>query len=331
MQLTVDGEGPEFSAVTPDDNTVTRKNHLGFSFEVRDDDSGLRHDGEGIITNDGDFKEINPDDDQQIEGEPLSEPVSTAIPGLNGPAADIDVNVILNPKTNDDKVSILDDDTSTTPNFKDISASGAWRMAGNRAGVAYSFSASGGYGDGSYLYQLSAKDRAGNVNKTDALSDTDAKDPFVFTVDDTAPDLKEARTGIGYDTAKNKEKIDRSYIALDFDTDALGDVNMQSITVAGHTVVGVVHPGKAPRINRGETIIASKPAKVDKPTGPRPSATEPTTAAPTAGGGFDSAYINDTAGTVTLAATILGRQANLPSSCQPSGGFGAPLWTSMRS
>ena len=46
VQLVVDGDGPDFSAITPEDNDVMRSSRLTYSFEVRDDDSGLRHDGE---------------------------------------------------------------------------------------------------------------------------------------------------------------------------------------------------------------------------------------------------------------------------------------------
>ena len=140
-----------------------------------------------------------------------------------------------------------------------------------------------------------------------------------------------ARTGISYDTAKNREKVDRSFIALDFNDsalgggDPLGDVNKSSITVAGHTVVDVIHPSKAPRINRGEMMITSRPAKVAAPTGTRPSATAPNATANPKPSAFVSTFIDDTTGTATLETTILGRQSALPNSCQPTGGFGTTL------
>ena len=50
--------------------------------------------------------------------------------------------------------------------------------------------------------------------------------------------------------------MDRSYVALEFtDTegmDALGDVDTDNITVVGHTIVGVIHPSKAPAVNRNQ-------------------------------------------------------------------------------
>ena len=242
----VDGDGPEFTAIAPDDNAVVRASRLTFSFEVRDDDSGLRHDGESVISPDGDLDEINPDGDQHLASEPLSMNPGTAVDS-NGKAQDINVNVTVNPR-NETEVS-----------YDDISASGSWRMAGSRAGVAYAFTASGAdRGDNPYLYQLEATDRAGNTNKTDADSSTATVDePYVFRVDDEDPDLFDVRTGISYDTEDNEEVVDRSYIALEFRAgdkgpDALGDVDTDNITVVGHTIVGVIHPSRAPAINRNQ-------------------------------------------------------------------------------
>ena len=262
IELVVDGEGPEFTAVTPDDNAVTRSSRLTFSFEVRDDDSGLRHDGESVISNDGDLEEINPDGDHALHSEPLSEDPGTSV-SANGAAADIDVNVVVNPRSGD------------VVTYDDISASGTWRMAGNRAGVAYAFSASGAdRSDNPYLYQLVATDRAGNTAMTDAESGTpNEAEPYVFRVDDEEPDLLGVRTGISWDTEDNVEVVDRSYVALTFGDgptgeDALGEVDMDNIRVVGHTIVDVIHPSKAPEINRN-TEMATSP-----PTGPAPQ--EPT-------------------------------------------------------
>ena len=249
VDLVVDGDGPEFTAVTPADNAVMRQSRLTFSFEVRDDDSGLRHDGESVISSDGDYEEVNPDGDQNLASEPLSEDTSGSAVSRNGSSQDIQVNVKVNPRDSDDTVA-----------YDEISASGTWRMAGSRAGVAYAFTASGsGRGDNEYLYQLVAKDRAGNTSMTDAETDSpNTAEPFVFRVDDIDPELADVRTGIGYDTAKNEEKVDRSYVALTFGggdglSHGLGEVDTSNITVVGHTIVGVIHPSKAPVINRGES------------------------------------------------------------------------------
>ena len=246
IDLIVDGEGPEFAAITPEDNAVTRGSKLTFSFEVRDEDSGLRHDGQGVITTDGDYKEVNADGDQTLDGEPLAVASGSAV-DTNGRAADIQVYVETNP---------TDGSTQAFAVADDIGASGSWKKAVARAGVAYEFTASGGFGTGPYLYQLVAKDRAGNTTTTDAVADTDTNtddEPFVFRVDNTAPVLVKARTGIGYDTTKNVEKADRNFIALDFGGDALMSVDTSNITVVGHEIKGVVHPSKAPAIDRNDT------------------------------------------------------------------------------
>ena len=293
VDLTVDGEGPEFSAVTPEDNAVTRPNRLTFSFEVRDDDSGLRHDGEAVITADGDYKEVNADDDHQRGDEPLSVDPGASV-DANGRAADIEVLVM----TND-----YDPATDFTAATHDMSASGEWRMAGSRAGVAYTFTAGGAdKDDGPYLYQLEAKDRAGNVSMTDADADTTGDAPYVFRVDDTDPTLTAARTGITYDTAKNVEKVDRSYIALTFGTDALGDVDTSNITVVGHTIESVIHPTKAPVINRDTPKVttaptgSAPPAPGNAPTVVTdPSTRTPVVAQPAAPVAWDNTYIGLTA------------------------------------
>ncbi len=250
VDLTVDGDGPDFSAITPEDNDVVRSSRLEYSFEVRDDDSGLRHDGEAQLTPDDDYEEVNPDGDPHLETEPLSKNPGASV-RANGPAADIDVNVADNP------MSITH--TPGTVSWEDISASGTWRIAGSRAGVAYVFTASGAdKGDDDYLYQLRARDRAGNLSVTDADDDRDAPgdQPFVFRVDDEEPDLMVARTGISWNSEDNKEEADRSYIALTFTSaggaDAIGDVDTDSITVVGHSIVGYIHPSAAPAINRNE-------------------------------------------------------------------------------
>ena len=59
---------------------------------MRDDDAGLRHDGELVVTADGDYTEVNADRDHATTGEPLSTPSGGQI-SLNGEAAEIDLKV----------------------------------------------------------------------------------------------------------------------------------------------------------------------------------------------------------------------------------------------
>ena len=176
---------------------------------MRDDDSGLRHDGEAVRSPDDDLDEINPDGDQFLETEPLSED-----PGVGGLGERPRRGHRRQHRDQSWKLG-----TNPTDE-KDISASGTWRIAGSRAGVAYAFTASGAdKGDDSYLYQLKCERPGGQLRaETDADDDRDApgNQPFVFRVDDTDPDLLDARTGISYDRDKDEEEVDRSYIALTF-------------------------------------------------------------------------------------------------------------------
>ena len=52
--LYVDGEGPTFSEITPADGERFKSAALSIGFEIRDDGAGLRHDGENVVSNDGD-------------------------------------------------------------------------------------------------------------------------------------------------------------------------------------------------------------------------------------------------------------------------------------
>ena len=52
--LYVDGEAPEFSEITPADGERFKSAALSIGFEIRDDGAGLRHDGENVVSNDGD-------------------------------------------------------------------------------------------------------------------------------------------------------------------------------------------------------------------------------------------------------------------------------------
>ena len=253
IELTVDGEGPEFSAVTPEDNAVTRESKLILGFEVRDEDSGLRHDGEAVMSPDGDYRLVNADKDH----DDFDEPLSTKVTRGNGKSRDIDVNVLPCSEFTCESGDL------TLPD-KDMSDTGTWEMVGNRAGVAYAFTAKGS-GDGAHLYQLVAKDRAGNKSTSDADRDMDDDQPYVFRVDDADPVLSSARTGISYNTEKDAEEVDLSFIALEFNDgrpngDAIDEVNTDYITVVGHTIVGVVHPSEAPRIRRGDSAESLKPS-----------------------------------------------------------------------
>ena len=213
VSIEIDGEGPEFAYVTPEDR---RESHRGrITFEVRDRDSGLRHDGELTITADGDYKPVNADGDNETFHEPISTP-SGGLLQRNGKAADIDLRVAM----------------GTDTDAPDITDTGDWEMLGDRPGVAYFFSADADFLDvGSHLLGLRAVDRVGNVTTEGALHD------------DEAPSVVAAWTGIAFDFGQDREVADRSWIMLDFGEPVRGSgALVTAMRSRDHRVIGVVHP-----------------------------------------------------------------------------------------
>ncbi len=74
IELVVDAEGPEISVFHPQPGSYLRSVVVNFWFEVRDDGSGLRHDGEFEASGDGDPRPVNVDGDQFTSNEPRSTP-----------------------------------------------------------------------------------------------------------------------------------------------------------------------------------------------------------------------------------------------------------------
>ena len=210
----VDGEGPDFSAVTPEGRRAAYKGRI--TFDVHDRDSGLRHDGELVITRDGDYKPVNADGDNETFQEPLS--IASRGPiRLNGKAADIDL-----------QISRTGTEAAAAP---DITDTGRWEMLGDRPGVAYFFSADADFLDaGRHLLGLKAVDRVGNATETGAIHD------------DAPPAVVEAWTGIAFDQEEGREIVDRSWIMLDFGEPVSDATGVRSaIAVTDNRVVQVVH------------------------------------------------------------------------------------------
>ena len=229
VSLRVDGEGPELRDVKPEHESASRTSRVDFSFEVRDDDSGLRHDGELVVSGDGDPKQVNGDRDHDTSGEPLTVRSSGQI-SLNGRTQDIEVEV----------------GRSATSN-PDITDRGRWTLVGDRPGVAYSFSAPGNNMDeGRYRMLVTARDRTGNETVSYASFDeNDVGQPYTFTLDDTEPRVVQVWTGVGYDTREEKEVPDRSFIMVDFGEPLRPGADPEKFTVAGHRVVRIIQPGRA--------------------------------------------------------------------------------------
>ncbi len=242
VTVDVDGEGPDVTGITPEDLSYLRSNSLQYAFVVRDNDAGLRHDGELVITEDGDYTEANRDKDHATTGEPLSVASGGQI-SVNGEAADIDLKVW---------------GEKADPNAADdITGTGDWMLLGDRPGVAYAFSADGaGMDEDAYFMEITAVDRAGNRTVSEAPDD-EYPGPYLFTVDDTDPATVESWTGIAYDpdlTLMGKvvggEVADRSWIMAEFTEPLRPGIAPERIRVAGHEVVSVYQPNYAPPFMR---------------------------------------------------------------------------------
>lgn len=222
--LTVDGEGPVFSEISPAHKSYSSSTSSRFQFTVTDSGSGLRHDGE-FTYGEGDLDPENEDKDRDgIRGnEPLSRDRDS---GSLGEAADIalelpvgDANNQLNLGTN------------------------RWRRI--EVGRSYSMDVSLALTEGANEWKLEATDRVGNTTETrDQNSDASGYQGYRITVDTGKPVLSDARTGIAFSESKKKEVVDRSSVAVTLqDGQAGGDESLSAVDhndfrVAGHAVTG---------------------------------------------------------------------------------------------
>ncbi len=144
IELVVDGEGPEISVFHPQPDSYLRSVVVNFWFEVRDDGSGLRHDGEFEASGDGDPRPVNADGDQLTSNEPRSTP--------GGGAADI--HAFLSREGGDPA---------------DITPYGTSRWKVIATGAAYSLSVDVNLGgSGTFNLEFEATDRTGNTTFVDA-------------------------------------------------------------------------------------------------------------------------------------------------------------------
>ena len=144
IELVVDGEGPEISVFHPQPDSYLRSVVVNFWFEVRDDGSGLRHDGEFEASGDGDPRPVNADGDQLTSNEPRSTP--------GGGAADI--HAFLSREGGD---------------AADITPYGTSRWEVIETGAAYALSVDVNLGgSGTFNLEFEATDRTGNTTFVDA-------------------------------------------------------------------------------------------------------------------------------------------------------------------
>ncbi|MDE2837983.1 MAG: hypothetical protein OXL97_10835 [Chloroflexota bacterium] len=144
IDLVVDGEGPEVQVFSPLPGSYFRSVVVNFSFDVRDDGAGLRHDGEFETSGDGDPRVVNVDGDQLTSQEPRSTP--------DGGAADIHAYLS---REGGDPIDI-------TPY-----GSSRWRVLETGAAYALAVDVNLG-GSGSFDLAFEVTDRTGNTTVADS-------------------------------------------------------------------------------------------------------------------------------------------------------------------
>ena len=144
IELVVDGEGPEFRVYSPQPDSYFRSVVVNFSFDVRDDGAGLRHDGEYEASGDGDPRAANVDGDQLTSQEPRST--------TDGGAADIH--------------ALLRREAGSAVDITPYGTS-RWRVIETGAAYALSVDVNLG-GSGTFDLEFEATDRAGNTTTEDA-------------------------------------------------------------------------------------------------------------------------------------------------------------------
>lgn len=144
IELVVDGDGPEVRVYSPQPDSYLPSVVVRFSFDVRDDGAGLRHDGEYEPSGDGDPRPVNADGDQRTSNEPRSLP--------NGGAADIHANLSRE---------------GGAP--ADITPYGTNDWQAIETGAAYALSVDVNVGgSGSFTLAFEATDRTGNTTVVDS-------------------------------------------------------------------------------------------------------------------------------------------------------------------
>ncbi len=245
IELVVDGQGPDIDDVTPEQGGTQKSSTVNLGFTVTDDGSGIRYDAESGISGDPDLTPHNGDNDNRFD-----EPI-TSVGDNHDPAAA--VFHWGNGSTEDIKIRFGTTDAITDADDVSQYSSNGWTQ--RMRGVTYDLDMQlVGKSFDKYYWQVTAKDRVGNMAVTDADEDKPSDQPYSFNVDDRSPKVRTARTGIGYEPGEGEFRS-RSWIALNFENvtkagefeggadriDA-GTVAPGDFTVKGHTVMNVVVP-----------------------------------------------------------------------------------------
>ena len=271
LTLTVDGDKPTLSALTPEDGGTTNNARVTLGFTVSDDGSGLRFDAEDGLSGDGDSSPANGDNDQRYN-EPLASR-SGADPG-NGASEDIQVYYAGDEDGITDTVTDSTDSPCDSACMRTLGVQppppGDAAFATEFEAEEYSRFGTNGWTEvalgrtyrlamvlnsqsfDGYEWMVVAKDRVGNTATTDGNDDEDGPQPFTFDLDNEDPMISTVRTGVQFDSSSNppKEKANRAWIALSIVNEDDGgedrvdrsSVQASDFTVSGATVVDAVVP-----------------------------------------------------------------------------------------
>ena len=272
LLLTVDGDAPTVTGLSPEDGGTTNSSRVTLGLTVSDDGAGLRFDSEDGSSGDGDSSPANGDNDQRF-----NEPLTIADSDPSTPTvwdSSPDATSTIQGATEDIQVYYVAGGTGVTDGTPDDTSEGEEHTLGHQPNVpAEEFS---GYGTSgwtqvdfgrsyrlsmvlnsqafdSYEWMVVARDRAGNSFTTDGDDDKSGPQPFTFTLDDENPIVNNVRTGVRFDASSSppKEKADRSWIALtvvneetttDADRVDRSSVDASDFTVSGSTVVEAFVP-----------------------------------------------------------------------------------------
>ena len=269
LTLTVDGDKPTLSALTPEDGGTTNNDRVTLGFTVSDDGAGLRFDAEDGLSGDGDSSPANGDNDQRYN-EPLA---ALATGGGAGNGRSEDIQVYYAPDANGgitDATANSDDDPCEDECMRTLGVQPPPPGHSKFADEEYSRFGTNGWTEvalgrtyrlamvlnsqafDGYEWMVVARDRVGNAITTDGDDDEDGPQPFTFDLDDEDPEINMVRTGVKFDTSSSppKEKADRSWIALSIVNENAGgedrvdrsSVQASDFTVSGATVVNAVVP-----------------------------------------------------------------------------------------
>ena len=272
LLLTVDGDAPTVTGLSPEDGGTTNSSRVTLGLTVSDDGAGLRFDSEDGSSGDGDSSPANGDNDQRF-----NEPLTIADSDPSTPTvwdSSPDATSTIQGATEDIQVYYVAGGTGVTDGTPDDTSEDQEHTLGHQPNVpAEEFS---GYGTSGWTqvdfgrsYRLSmvlnsqafsdyewmvvARDRVGNSFTTDGDDDKSGPQPFTFTLDDENPIVNNVRTGVRFDASSSppKEKADRSWIALtvvneettsDADRVDRSSVDASDFTVSGSTVVEAFVP-----------------------------------------------------------------------------------------